>query len=402
LQTAWNHPDPILDQCISAMREHNRSIEDCLAAYPARSSELEPLLRLAVRLQAAQTLQAPLATRADVLKKLQERAASRKPSPRRGQTSVIPGLRWPAWPRVGLVPLLAALLLVVIVASGLGVVAASAQALPGDFLYPVKRAQENVALTFAGDEVTRAGLRLEYAGRRIDEAVALAGQDRAADASGPLDDYNTLIQNELDSLTGSAGLTAAQQAALADRLLSDVARYQNSLSTLSQTAPQSVQGNLNTAMTASQNIQNQARTILKNSGGQQPVSPSATPTPTPRSPGGSITGGSPHTPTLPPVQTPAPNDNKPTPTRPPVSAYPPPAPSTPGSSTAPSITPRPNSNPIATLKATLTPGAILTKWATLTVKPSFPTRTATPTSQTPNTGSFPTRTRTPPASSIHP
>ena len=65
----------------------------------------------------------------------------------------------------------AALLLVVMIISGVGTVAASAQALPGDFLYPVKRAQENVQLTFSPDEASQAGLYLEFASRRIDEAL---------------------------------------------------------------------------------------------------------------------------------------------------------------------------------------------------------------------------------------
>src|SRR5687768_12138333 len=51
-----------------------------------------------------------------------------------------------------------------------GMVGASAEALPGDMLYPVKRGVENVELAFHKDDATRGQYRLNQASERLAEA----------------------------------------------------------------------------------------------------------------------------------------------------------------------------------------------------------------------------------------
>jgi len=60
------------------------------------------------------------------------------------------------------------------VVGSVSVVGASAQALPGDTLYPVKLTVEKVQLSLALSDQSRADLRVEFAGRRLEEMVALA------------------------------------------------------------------------------------------------------------------------------------------------------------------------------------------------------------------------------------
>ena len=54
-----------------------------------------------------------------------------------------------------------------------GISAASADALPGGFFYPAKRSVENVRLAFAGSDVAKAQLHLEFAQRRAAELSEL-------------------------------------------------------------------------------------------------------------------------------------------------------------------------------------------------------------------------------------
>ncbi|GAA4915812.1 hypothetical protein LX16_4134 [Stackebrandtia albiflava] len=60
-----------------------------------------------------------------------------------------------------------------------GVATASADAVPGDALYPVKRSTERAQLALAGSDVSRGQLYLEFAHGRLEEAQGLSGEDAA-------------------------------------------------------------------------------------------------------------------------------------------------------------------------------------------------------------------------------
>src|SRR5205814_10127122 len=79
----------------------------------------------------------------------------------------------PRW-RVAALRGLAAMGLIALLVSA--TVTASAAALPGEPLYGVKRAAEEAQLSLATDGEQRAGLRLELADRRLDEAVQLVAR----------------------------------------------------------------------------------------------------------------------------------------------------------------------------------------------------------------------------------
>ena len=285
-----NRSEELLDQCVTAMQTQGRTVEDCLALYPAQQADLEPLLRLADRLQAARSLQASPGFKATSVHRLQTLAYAR-PAARRGVLglpaffSALSGSRplRPAQARPRFAPILAALLLVALILSSVGVVAASAQALPGDLLYPVKRVQETVQLTFSPDEASRAGLYLEFATRRIDEALSLLQQNRAGSLDQALSDYNDQIQSELQLLANTGSLSPAQQSDLANRLALEISNHETSLAALARQAPDSVQANLATALAASKQAHTQAIQIIQNLGTNPPnlIFPSSTPTPTP-------------------------------------------------------------------------------------------------------------------------
>lgn len=62
-----------------------------------------------------------------------------------------------------------------------GLVGASAEALPGEMLYPVKRSVENVELAFHKDDVDRGEFRLEQASERLAEARRLTEEGSPKD-----------------------------------------------------------------------------------------------------------------------------------------------------------------------------------------------------------------------------
>lgn len=67
---------------------------------------------------------------------------------------------------------------VLAVAGSISVAGASSQALPGDTLYPVKLGIEKAQFALAVDDDSRAQLRVEFAGRRLEEMVEVAAASR--------------------------------------------------------------------------------------------------------------------------------------------------------------------------------------------------------------------------------
>ncbi len=159
----------ILDVCIDAVLTGTASIEDCLVQYPDYADLLEPELQVLVltsRLKSPELSDAAVAS-------LETRLLAQMPtgtSPR-----IIPFSRFLPASRAA-----AAVMIVFLLAfsSGAGVVAASANALPGDSLYVVKRFWEDVItaiVTFLG----RAGdVWLHLATTRLLEARTLAVDGR--------------------------------------------------------------------------------------------------------------------------------------------------------------------------------------------------------------------------------
>lgn len=117
---------------------------------------------------------------------------------------------------------------VVVCLAGLGMLAASVNALPTGFFYPVKTATEQTQLMLTTSPVDRAELRLEYASRRLDEmtrmasrgdfdtAVFLAGESArlvgqvCASSLFGLPAPDTAGQASLDVYTPGSGLSAVQ------------------------------------------------------------------------------------------------------------------------------------------------------------------------------------------------
>jgi len=164
-----------------------------------------------------------------------------------------------------------------------GAMAASAGALPGQLLYPVKRAVEKIDLAFHRDPASRARLHLEFAERRLNELTTLlelrkAGQ--SVDIGAAMSAYQSEI-SQVQSAVAEDPFGASLQALLShvqDELaghLAVLAQLRDSV--VPQQARDAIQNAIDRAETA------RANALQRRVNGGQPAD---TPTSPPSSPGG--------------------------------------------------------------------------------------------------------------------
>lgn len=163
--------DDILNECLNRMSA-GENIEKCLQDYPDLSEELRPLLETASTVKASSNLVQP-SQQFRALAKQRILAESRAKAEAQRQPKWYSFWQWQHQWAVALV----AVLLVIFVGGGT-TVAASSNAMPDDFLYPVKLAVEDVRLTFAGSDVDKAELQAEFANRRVDEIAKMAEEGK--------------------------------------------------------------------------------------------------------------------------------------------------------------------------------------------------------------------------------
>jgi len=157
------------DDCLNALAA-GASLDDCLGRYPALRDELRSLLKVAGAARAMGAAIAPQPAEMSSRAKFLAGGAQLRPAslPRRAGW-------WPL-PRAAV----ALAVLAFVVAGTGGVVAASAQSLPGDALYGVKRTVEQTQLLFTLDEDSRSQLQGEFDERRVEEVQTVTLQKRTA------------------------------------------------------------------------------------------------------------------------------------------------------------------------------------------------------------------------------
>jgi hypothetical protein len=343
--------EDILDDYVTAIQEQRKTVAECLAQYPDLREELEPLLRLTVRLQAARTLQAsPELRRVSPIRVRNLVAAW----PRRVERAItIPNLPRVVYRRLQAVfstwrKLPAAVTIGVVFAAWLlvggGVVYASTDALPGDVLYPVKRTVESMQLAVSRNDASDARLHLAFASMRLDEVAALLEKGRPQDIEPVLADYEAQVRLVLSFFSYDRGLSPDEQATLADLLVTAQAHHEAQLLTTSRAA------------------HDQALEVLA---GEPTPTVSPTPPPVPTQ-----LPTEPSTPTPVPTQPPTePSAPTAVPTQPPTEL----STATPVPTTPPTEPPTPT--PVATQPPTPTPSPEPTEWPT---SPGWPTEWPTP------------------------
>ena len=301
----------LLDSCIAAIQEQGKSVEDCLTLHPAHRKELEPLLCLVVRLQAAHTLGAPPEFRRTAAVRMRNLIATRprriehivkKTNPLRDVQQKL-RLIFEVRQRSPATIMISVLIAILMLAGG-GTVYASVEALPGDVLYPVKTAIEDARLAVSLNDASDAELRLAFAARRLDEAAALLERNRPEDIEQALENYIVQIESTLAFFRGGSRLSPGEQAVLAN--------HKEQLNSLRNQMPEPAQPAIELALEALEGLDKE--TPESPPAPVQPPtslpiltsSPLPTPTPTP-TPSPTLTA-EPPTPTLypkPPTSTPS-------------------------------------------------------------------------------------------------
>ena len=157
----------IFQECLEGLKS-GKTIQEVLRDHPDIRQELKPLLRSA--LQASEKRIEPLS--ADTIQRSRTRMLAHATEL---QSSAAGGTIFSTLPRFATALITLALVLIV---SGYGLFSASAQALPGDFLYPVKRSAENIQLGVISDSDVKASLEEEFDQRRTDEVAHLLSEGR--------------------------------------------------------------------------------------------------------------------------------------------------------------------------------------------------------------------------------
>jgi hypothetical protein len=148
----------ILDDCIERLLVRGETLQQCLDSYPEYAAELEPLLQMALATNEAVSVQPDPDFKARARYELNVLLQQEK-SKRR-----IPVLSWrPRW------AVATAALLVVVLLTGGSTALAADQIMPGNPLYPVKLATEQVGLTFTTSDIGKAELYATLADRRVAE-----------------------------------------------------------------------------------------------------------------------------------------------------------------------------------------------------------------------------------------
>lgn len=210
----------ILDECLDRLMFKGDTVEQCLADYPQYADELKPLLEASLVTSRISSLEPDREFKAKARNELFAvlREAEKKRSRflfRFGWQS-----RW-----AGVVTIIAVLL----IAAG-GTASASIGSMPDDFLYPVKRATEQVQLAFTFTNLGKAEAYARMANRRVEEIIYLANANdteeievltASLDSSlSNISEYSTREDNADREATGQATLfekaMVAEEAETAD------------------------------------------------------------------------------------------------------------------------------------------------------------------------------------------
>jgi hypothetical protein len=199
--------EDILNECLERLRQ-GESLEQCLARYPERAGELEPLLQVAVASQKASLAVNPrpeFRTRARYEIQSQLHGKERKTEAKK--------VSFAGWmPRWAVA--VASVILIFLVA-GTGTVAASTSSMPDDTLYPVKLATERVRLGLTRGDIKKARVDVRLADRRVKEIIYLAkkGDSRRLNKAllrleGHMEDIDRVIEANADRPKVQEALTA--------------------------------------------------------------------------------------------------------------------------------------------------------------------------------------------------
>ncbi len=196
-----DHFEQALDECIRLVLR-GVPVSECLARYPEHAAELEPELAAVTAVVSVYNRRpsatAMLRSRQRLEAELAALAGQERPRPKKALSWLgMSARRWAV----------AAALLLVLVTAGFGTTTASAHALPGQPLYAVKQATEQVRLAFTFSNQGKADLYLAYAQTRAEEMGALITDGNTR----PVPETASSLENDLAAASRLAAANQGQQ-----------------------------------------------------------------------------------------------------------------------------------------------------------------------------------------------
>ena len=184
--------DDILNICLDRITRDGDTIEHCLETYPEHAAELTPLLRAAHHVKKASSAEPrPEFQQAAKARFMSALAAKQQSSHDNKKKRSLQVWNWQQrWATV------AAAIIAILLIGG-GTVTASANSLPGDMLYSVKIATENVREFFTFSDEAKANLYIELAERRVTEVELLIESERVVTES-VLNEMHTETERAID------------------------------------------------------------------------------------------------------------------------------------------------------------------------------------------------------------
>jgi hypothetical protein len=181
----------ILDRALQQILKGDAAVADSTRGEVGSVSEVRPLLETAGRVRKLLPARGPspeyiAGSEARLLRRIK---MSIPKTVRR--ESFVAGQARGGWLRTA--ALVAVTTMVVVCASGLGVTSASAQALPGDALYPVKQGLEELSLTGSRSADGDVALLADFTDERLEEIEQLVAKNRAADLVTGLENYDKTL-----------------------------------------------------------------------------------------------------------------------------------------------------------------------------------------------------------------
>ncbi|MCB2141396.1 hypothetical protein KQH29_00470 [bacterium] len=152
--------ETILDQCLSRLKA-GESLDEILSQHPEEATELRPLLVVAAEFEAAARQTPPLRSMARTMARAHEKA----------HHSTHHSSGWlSGFFAVPVLARAAVLAIIALITVG-GTVTTASQAVPGDWLYPLKLWTERARFSLTMNAENRAELRIDFASERLREAV---------------------------------------------------------------------------------------------------------------------------------------------------------------------------------------------------------------------------------------
>ncbi|MCL4369727.1 MAG: DUF5667 domain-containing protein [Chloroflexi bacterium] len=236
----------LLDNCLAELAAGRTTLRECLAANPGAAEELHDLLAV------ARAIEPPAAVAPDPTFRIRGRAAlletiaagdSRLGASGRQSFwgSLFGG--WKQSPRLaaggmGLRPaLIAALVVLLLAASGSGVIYASQDALPDDPLYQIKTSVEGLQLSLAPDDEAKAQAHLELAARRVDEIQRATQIGRPAAVSAAAEAFVQEL-DQIDDHVAQAAMAGKDVSGIVVQLADNLALQQTELASAQEQAPE--------------------------------------------------------------------------------------------------------------------------------------------------------------------